>query len=116
MTTADFFDTRTRNWRARLAISVDLMRELSGYSDPRDLFEVFSRRMGQLFPTARQLTLSRRGVEQPDVRITRFNLWSGSSTNSTSIPTTLPSTISKGNSRCSRFRSMKGAWPRRLSC
>ncbi len=75
MTTADFFDIRTRNWRARLAISVDLMRELSGYSDPRDLFQVFSRRMGQLFPTSRQLTLSRRGVEPPDVRVTRFNLW-----------------------------------------
>jgi sigma-B regulation protein RsbU (phosphoserine phosphatase) len=71
----DFFDTRTRNWRARLAISADLMRELSRYSDPQEMYRVFTRRMGQLFPTTRQLTLSRRGVERPNVRVTRFNLW-----------------------------------------
>jgi sigma-B regulation protein RsbU (phosphoserine phosphatase) len=71
----DFFDTRTRNWRARLAISSDLMRELSRYSDPQEMYRVFTRRMGQLFPTTRQITLSRRGVERPKTRVTRFNLW-----------------------------------------
>ena len=71
----DFFDTRTRNWRARLAISSDLMRELSRYSDPQEMYRVFTRRMGQLFPTSRQITLSRRGVERPNARVTRFNLW-----------------------------------------
>ena len=71
----DFFDTRTRNWRARLAISSDLMRELSRYSDPQEMYRVFTRRMAQLFPTSRQITLSRRGVERPQVRVTRFNLW-----------------------------------------
>lgn len=71
----DFFDTRTRNWRARLAISSDLMRELSRYSDPQEMYRVFTRRMGQLFPTSRQITLSRRGVDRPNVRVTRFNLW-----------------------------------------
>lgn len=72
---SNFFDNRTRNWRARLAISSDLMRELSRYSDPQEMYRVFTRRMSQLFPTSRQITLSRRGVERPDVRITRFNLW-----------------------------------------
>lgn len=72
---ADFFDTRTRNWRARLAISLDMMRELSRYSDPAQLYQAFARRMGQLFPTSRQILLSRRGVEPPLVRVTRFNLW-----------------------------------------
>lgn len=71
----DFFDTRTRNWRARLAISSDLMRELSRYSDPQEMYRVFTRRMSQLFPTSRQITLSRRGVERPNARVTRFNLW-----------------------------------------
>lgn len=74
----DFFDTRTRNWRARLAISADLMRELSRYSDPQEMYRVFTWRMGQLFPTARQMTLSRRGVAAPDVRVTRFSLWKDS--------------------------------------
>src|SRR5262245_44942597 len=76
--TTDFFDTRTRNWRARLAISVDVMRELSGYSDPREMYQVFVRRMNQLFPTSRQITLSRRGLESPQVCVTRFNLWNES--------------------------------------
>jgi phosphoserine phosphatase RsbU/P len=73
--TVDFFDTRTRNWRAHLAISTDVMRELSRISDPQEMYRVFARRMNQLYPTDRQITLSRRGVESPHVRITRFNLW-----------------------------------------
>ena len=30
----DFFDTEPRNWRARLAVSVEVMRELSRYHRP----------------------------------------------------------------------------------
>ena len=71
----NFFDTTTRNWRARLAISVDVMRELSRYADPHEMYTVFARRMNQLFPTSRQISLSRRGLAKPDYRITRFNLW-----------------------------------------
>lgn len=73
--TADFFQAGPRNWRARLAISVDLMRELSRYTDPDETYQVFARRMTQLYPTVRQLSLSRRGLERPAFRVTRFNLW-----------------------------------------
>jgi sigma-B regulation protein RsbU (phosphoserine phosphatase) len=31
--------------------------------------------MAELFPTSRYLTLSRRGLDRPEVRVTRFNLW-----------------------------------------
>lgn len=71
----NFFDIRARNWRGRLSVSVEIMRELSRYTDPQDMYAVFSRRMGQIFPTARQLTLSRRNLDRPDYRVTRFNLW-----------------------------------------
>jgi phosphoserine phosphatase RsbU/P len=71
----DFFDTEQRNWRARLAVSVELMRELSRYSDPQEMHAVFTRRMAQLFPVSRQLTISRRGLRDPQYRVTRFNLW-----------------------------------------
>ena len=71
----DFFDTEPRNWRARLAVSVELMRELSRYSDPQEMYVVFSRRMAQLFPVSRQLSISRRGLRFPQYRVTRFNLW-----------------------------------------
>ena len=61
----DFFDTEQRNWRARLAVSVEVMRELSRYSDPEEMHTVFSRRMAQLFPVSRQLSISRRGLDSP---------------------------------------------------
>ncbi|HEV3385803.1 MAG TPA: PP2C family protein-serine/threonine phosphatase [Gemmata sp.] len=71
----DFFETEPRNWRARLAVSVELMRELSRYSDPQEMHSVFSRRMAQLFPVSRQLSISRRGLRFPQYRVTRCNLW-----------------------------------------
>jgi sigma-B regulation protein RsbU (phosphoserine phosphatase) len=71
----DFFDTEQRNWRARLAVSVAVMRELSQYSDPQEMYAVFTRRMSQLFPVSRQLSISRRGLRSPHYRVTRFNLW-----------------------------------------
>ena len=71
----DFYETEPRNWRARLAASVEVMRELSRYSDPQQMYAVFARRMAQLFPVSRQLTVSRRGLHFPQYRVTRFNLW-----------------------------------------
>jgi sigma-B regulation protein RsbU (phosphoserine phosphatase) len=73
--TADFFEITPRNWRARLATSVDMMRELSRHSDPDDLFHAFIQRMTQLYPTARQLSITRRGLLRPQFRVTRFSLW-----------------------------------------
>jgi phosphoserine phosphatase RsbU/P len=76
----EYFDTGTRNWRARLAISVDLMRELSRVDEPQAMYQTFTRRMEQIYPTTRQVTLSRRGVEPPQSRVTRFSLWKESPT------------------------------------
>jgi len=74
-TTTDFFDPTARNSRARQAVAVELMRELSRYKDPDELYKVFARRMNQLYPTTRQITISRRGLDRPNFRVTRFNLW-----------------------------------------
>lgn len=74
-TPTDFFDPTARNSRARQAVAVELMRELSRYSDPGELSRVFARRMNQLYPTARQITLTRRGLDHPRVRVTRFSGW-----------------------------------------
>ena len=71
----DFFEATARNWRAKLAISVDVMKELSCLSDPEEMFHAFARRMNQLYPTARQISVSRRGLEDPAYRVLRFNLW-----------------------------------------
>ncbi|MDY3556777.1 PP2C family protein-serine/threonine phosphatase [Gemmata sp. JC717] len=72
---ADFFDTEPRNWRARLAVSVEVMRELSRAADPQEMYAVFARRMVQLFPVSRHLTISRRGLRDPEYRVTRFSQW-----------------------------------------
>jgi sigma-B regulation protein RsbU (phosphoserine phosphatase) len=71
----DFFTTQTLDWRERLAITVDVMRELSLTNDPQAMQQVYTRRMIELFPTTRQIGLSRRNLEYPNVRVTRFSAW-----------------------------------------
>lgn len=73
--TTDFFDTEHRNWRDRLAVSVDLVRELSRSSDPHAMYQLFVRRMGELLPVSRRLSITRRGLSRPDYRVTRFSQW-----------------------------------------
>ncbi|MFO0801240.1 MAG: PP2C family protein-serine/threonine phosphatase [Gemmataceae bacterium] len=73
--TTNPFDTESRNWRGRLAASVELMRALSRSSDPQEMYALFSRRMDELFPVTRRLSLSRRGLRPPEYRVTRCTLW-----------------------------------------
>jgi len=73
---SDFFTTQTLDWRERLTITVDVMRELSRVNDPQAMYHVYARRMAELFPTSRQISISRRGLKYPDVRITRCSVWS----------------------------------------
>ena len=72
---ADSFETEPRNWRARLAVSVEVMRELSRSADPQEMYAVFARRITQLFPVSRHLTISRRGLRHPEFRVARFSQW-----------------------------------------
>jgi phosphoserine phosphatase RsbU/P len=39
------------------------------------MYALFSRRMDELFPVTRRLSLSRRGLRAPDYRVTRFSQW-----------------------------------------
>ena len=71
----DFFETEPRHWRARLAVSVEVMRELSRATDPQEMYAVFARRVAQLFPVSRHLSISRRGLRAPDYRVTRCSVW-----------------------------------------
>jgi sigma-B regulation protein RsbU (phosphoserine phosphatase) len=73
---SEFFDTESRNPRRnRLVASVELMRELSRSSDPPEMYQLFARRMDELFPVTRRLTVSRRGLTPPAYRVTRCTLW-----------------------------------------
>jgi sigma-B regulation protein RsbU (phosphoserine phosphatase) len=59
----------------RLALVVDTMRELSRQTDPQAIVRLYNRRMQELIPTDRRISLSRRELTPPRVRVTRFNLW-----------------------------------------
>lgn len=61
--------------RERLALVVDTMRELSRQTDPQAIVRLYTRRMQELVPTDRRISLSRRELTPPRVRVTRFNLW-----------------------------------------
>jgi phosphoserine phosphatase RsbU/P len=71
----DFFTTQSLDWRERLDITVEVMRELSQVDDPAAMSQVYTRRMVELFPTVHQISLSRRRLEYPNVRITRCSSW-----------------------------------------
>src|SRR5262245_13539051 len=75
MIRTDFFDLRPEAASARLSLTVDVMRELSRADDPQAMYRVYSRRMREIFPTRRQISLSRRDLPAPKLRITRFSEW-----------------------------------------
>jgi sigma-B regulation protein RsbU (phosphoserine phosphatase) len=75
MMRTDFFDLRPETTAARLSLTVDVMRELSRADDPQTMYRVYSRRMREIFPTSRQISLSRRDLPAPKLRITRFSEW-----------------------------------------
>src|SRR3954468_4368052 len=75
MTPTDFFNPRPEAQSARLSLTIDVMKELSRAGDPQAMYRVYSRRMSEIFPTARQISLSRRDLPAPQVRVTRFSRW-----------------------------------------
>lgn len=58
-----------------LAMIVEMMREISRQTDPQEMIKVFRKRTGMLYGGEHSISLSRRGLEPPRVRITRSSLW-----------------------------------------
>jgi len=63
------------DWKERLAIIVATMREMSAQTDPQEMVANYARRMQQLLPRERLIALSRRGLDPPYYRITRYSGW-----------------------------------------
>lgn len=63
------------DWKARLAVIVDTMRDMSRHTDPQQMVRAYGERISPLYPHATRLSLSRRGLESPDYRITRSTTW-----------------------------------------
>jgi sigma-B regulation protein RsbU (phosphoserine phosphatase) len=62
-------------WQARLAEIVTMMREMSRQTDPQEMVAAFRTRIRKLYPVERALSISRRDLEFPFYRITRFSGW-----------------------------------------
>lgn len=63
------------DWCRRLNAVVQTMREMSRQTDPQEMVRSYARRMQQLIPVDLRISLSRRGLKHPEVRVTRFNQW-----------------------------------------
>jgi sigma-B regulation protein RsbU (phosphoserine phosphatase) len=63
------------DWKQRLALIVETMREMSSQTDPQEMVRAYGRRVRELLPVDRRLSLSRRGLTRPHFRITRSSTW-----------------------------------------
>lgn len=77
-------------WQARLAQIMETMRELSTQTDPQMMVREYYERMREVNPHIdRRLAMSRRGLEFPQFRITRYSEW-GDDINPWKEPERLP--------------------------
>lgn len=63
------------DWKQRLDLVVQGAMELSSTSDPRQMVQIFGERVGNHLPRDGSISLSRRGLEPPAFRVTRFSGW-----------------------------------------
>lgn len=60
---------------SRLRAVVEMMREVSLQNDPIELVNVYGRRMAEFVKSAGFISISRRGLKFPEVRVTRAHNW-----------------------------------------
>ncbi len=66
----------SRHWEDRQKFIISLMRDLSKQSDPQKLVALYGGRMKQIMNYDMSMSLSRRDLVEPHVRITRSSKWS----------------------------------------
>ena len=63
------------DWTLELGDIYETMREMSLQTDPQEMVRAYGRRMKTVFPTQRRVSLSRRDLEPPQYKVTRFSEW-----------------------------------------
>lgn len=63
------------DWCQRLQAVIQTMREMSRQTDPQEMVRSYARRMQQILPVDCRISLSRRNLKHPCVRVTRFSQW-----------------------------------------
>ena len=66
---------RQGRWQDRMALIVETMREMSCQTDPQAMVRVYGKRVRELLPIDRSVSISRRGLGPPEYRITRSSTW-----------------------------------------
>jgi sigma-B regulation protein RsbU (phosphoserine phosphatase) len=66
---------RQEPWQQRLASIMETMREMSRQTDPQEMVRAYVRRVRRIWPADRNISLSRRDLERPRVRVTRYSGW-----------------------------------------
>lgn len=69
------FPGAPQEWHERLSTIVDMMREMSLQRDPQAMVRAYGRRMVELMPSMRRISLSRRDLPAGEVRVTRYSGW-----------------------------------------
>lgn len=64
------------DWRERLGVIMDLMRDMSRHTEPESMVRDYAARVRELIPVDRRFSLSRRGLSRPRYRVTRSSTWS----------------------------------------
>jgi len=62
-------------WQQRLDFVVEMMREMSSQTDPQVMVQLYGKRMRQILPGDGSISLSRRDLVRPQVRVTRSHTW-----------------------------------------
>ncbi len=70
-----FNDQFDGDWQKRLALIVEMMRDMSVQTDPQEMVRTYAERVRHLLPSDRAISLSRRGLNAPKYRITRSSTW-----------------------------------------
>jgi sigma-B regulation protein RsbU (phosphoserine phosphatase) len=63
------------DWEERLQSINDAMREMSLQTDPLEMSKAYGKRVRDWLPADRWISLSRRGLDAPEYRITRSSTW-----------------------------------------
>ena len=62
-------------WQEKLAFIVETMREMSLQTEPQAMVNAYAAKMEKLYPAEKRISLSRRDLSSPYVRITRYSGW-----------------------------------------
>jgi sigma-B regulation protein RsbU (phosphoserine phosphatase) len=62
-------------WEERLTAVMEMMREMSSQTDPQQMVQQYGARMRRFRHVDRSISLSRRGLQSTQVRVTRYSGW-----------------------------------------